>query len=222
VVYDFYLLGINRVQFSFYKWASSITEEKEEPHLRKKMNPTEQISEEWSSLSGFCTAEEADFMSQLLGNCSLPENLSANFHLGIPSATWPGHESTIVTVTSIDESPYFPTTADNSTYLCFSQGSSSTSDSSNIFPTTNGNKHCFNDPYMSLGFAKFSPYNVQGSDTQQMNENTDQDLGQEVIADKNSLDHQECEVLVSEAAKEGITINLEKSGKRSRGSMQVE
>ncbi|ESW15109.1 hypothetical protein PHAVU_007G045000 [Phaseolus vulgaris] len=192
------------------------------------MDPTDQISEEWSSLSGFCTAEEADFMSQLLGNCSLPENLSGNFHLGIPSATWPGHESTIVTVTSINESPYYPTTADNSnsSYLCFSQGSSSTSDSSNIFPTTSGNKHCLNDPvanigYMSMGFAKFSPYNVQGSHNQQMNENTDQDLGLEVIADKNSLDHQECEVLVSEAAKEDITTNLEKSGKRSRGSMQV-
>ncbi|XP_047161384.1 transcription factor bHLH84-like [Vigna umbellata] len=192
------------------------------------MDPTEQISEEWSSLSGFCTAEEADFMSQLLDNCSLPENLCGNFHLGIPSATWPGHESTILTVTSINDSPYFPTTADNSNsnYLCFSQGSCSTSDSSNIFPATSGNKHCLNDPvanigYVSMGFAKFSPYNVQGSDSQQMNENTDQDLCPEVIADKNSQDHQECEVLVSEAATEDITTNLEKSGKRSRGSMQV-
>lgn len=53
------------------------------------MDPVEQISEEWSSLSGFYTAEEADFMSQLLGNCSLPENLCGNFNLGIPSAIWP-------------------------------------------------------------------------------------------------------------------------------------
>ncbi|CAJ1977336.1 unnamed protein product [Sphenostylis stenocarpa] len=183
------------------------------------MDPTEQISEEWSSLSGFYTAEEADFMSQLLGNCSLPENLCGNFHLGIPSAIWPGHESTIVSVTSINDSPYFPTNSDNSNYLCFSQGSSSTSDTSNIFPASRGNKHCLNDPvanigYMSMGFAKFSPYNVQGSDIPQMNENTDEELCLEVVADKNLHNHQECE-----AAPEDITINLEKSGKRSRGSM---
>ena len=39
---------------------------------------------------------------------------------------------------------------------------------------------------------------------------------------KKLQDHQECEVLVSEAAQEDINTNLEKSGKRSRGSMQVE
>ncbi|KAG4907663.1 hypothetical protein AAZX31_20G121600 [Glycine max] len=193
------------------------------------MDPVEQISEEWSSLSGFYTAEEADFMSQLLGNCSLPENLCGNFNLGIPSAIWPGHESTIVSVTGINESPYFHANADNSNtnYLCFSQGSSFTADSSNIFPTTSGNKcdPVANIGYMSVGFplgdAKFSPYNVQGSDSQQINENTDEELGLEVIADKKLQDHQECEVLVSEAAQEDINTNLEKSGKRSRGSMQV-
>ncbi|TKY51034.1 Transcription factor bHLH84 [Spatholobus suberectus] len=196
------------------------------------MDPAEQISEEWSSLSGLYTAEEADFMSHLLGNCSLPENLCGNFNLGIPSAIWPGHESTIVSVTGINGSPYFPANADNSNtnYLRFSQGSSSTADSSNIFPTTSGNNCCLNDPvanigYMSMDFslgdAKFSTYNVQGSDSQHMNENTDEELGLEVIADKNLQDHQECEVLVSEAAEENINTNLEKSGKRSRGTMQV-
>ena len=116
----------------------------------------------------------------------------------------------------------------NTNYLCFSQGSSFTADSSNIFPTTSGNKcdPVANIGYMSVGFplgdAKFSPYNVQGSDSQQINENTDEELGLEVIADKKLQDHQECEVLVSEAAQEDINTNLEKSGKRSRGSMQVE
>lgn len=193
------------------------------------MDPVEQISEEWSSLSGFYTAEEADFMSQLLGNCSLPENLCGNFNLGIPSAIWPGHESTIVSVTGINESPYFHANADNSNtnYLCFSQGSSFTADSSNIFPTTSGNSYTLNDPvanigYMSTDFANLGPCNVQGSDSQQLNENTHEELGLEVIADKKLQDHQECEVLVSEAAQEDINTNLEKSGKRSRCSMQVE
>lgn len=193
------------------------------------MDPVEQISEEWSSLSGFYTAEEADFMSQLLGNCSLPENLCGNFNLGIPSAIWPGHESTIVSVTGINESPYFHANGDNNNnnYLCFSQGSSSTADSSNIFPTTSGNSYTLNDPvanigYMSTDFANLGPCNVQGSDSQQLNENTHEELGLEVIADKKLQDRQECEVLVSEAAEEDINTNLEKSGKRSRGSMQVE
>ncbi|XP_020210482.1 transcription factor bHLH84 [Cajanus cajan] len=195
------------------------------------MDPSEQISEEWSSLSGFYTAEEADFMSQFLDNCSLPENLCGNFNFGIPSAIWPGHESTIVSVTGINGTPYFPANADNSNtnYLCFLQGSSSTSDNSIIFPTTSGNNYCFNDPLsnignMSMGFssgdAKFSPYNVHKSDCQQINENTDEVLDLEVIADQNLQDHQECEVVVSEAAEEDINTNVEMSGKRSRGSMQ--
>ncbi|KAK7390975.1 hypothetical protein VNO78_19230 [Psophocarpus tetragonolobus] len=186
------------------------------------MDPVEQISEEWSSLSGLYTAEEADFMRKLLGNCSLPENLCGNFNLGIPSAIWPGHESTIVSVTGINKSHGFPINADsiNTNYLCFSQGSSATTDSSNILPTTSGDKYCLSDPvsnidYMSMGFA-----NVQGSDNQQINENTDEELGLVVIVDKNVQDQQECEVLVSEAAQEDINTNVEKSGKRSRGSMQ--
>ncbi|RDX88077.1 Transcription factor bHLH84, partial [Mucuna pruriens] len=190
------------------------------------MDPTEQISEEWSSLSGLYTAEEADFMNHLLGNCSLPENLCGNLNLEIPSAIWPGHESTIVSVTGINNA-----NNSNTNYLRFLQGTSSTTDSSNIFPTTSGNNNCcLDDPvanigYMSMDFslgnAKFSTYNVQGSDSQQINENTDEELCLEVIADKNLQDHQECEVPVSEAAEEDINTNLEKSGKRSRDSMQV-
>ncbi|KAK7280260.1 hypothetical protein RJT34_25322 [Clitoria ternatea] len=181
------------------------------------MDHAEQISEEWSSLSGFYTAEEADFMSQLLGNCSFPEHLYGNFNMAIPPAIWPGHESTIVAVAGINNTSYFPPNGDNSntSYLSFSQGSSSTVDSSNAFPTTSGNCS-LNDPlanisYMSMGFslgdAKFS---------QQINENTDEELGIDV-ADKNLQDHKECEVV----AEEDINTTLEKSGKRSRSTMQV-
>ncbi|KAK7343523.1 hypothetical protein VNO77_12317 [Canavalia gladiata] len=197
------------------------------------MDPSEQISEEWSSLSGLYTAEEADFMSQLLGNCSVPEQLYGSFNLGIPSAIWPGHDSTIVSVTSINKTSYFPAHVDNSNanYFCFSQGSSFTADSSNTFPTTSGGNCCFIDPVANIGYtstsfsledAKFSPYNVQGNVSQKINENSDDELGLEAIADKNLQDHKECEVLVSEPAEEDTNINLEKSGKRSRSSMQVQ
>ncbi|XP_027364760.1 transcription factor bHLH84 [Abrus precatorius] len=190
------------------------------------MDPAEQISEEWSSLSGLYTAEEADFMSQLLGDCSVPQHLYGNFNLGIPSAIWPGHESTIVSVTSINKSSDFPANVDNSNanYFCFLQGSSYTSESSNTFPTTSGGNCCLNNSvanigYMNSGFSLGD--STQGNDSQQINENTDEELGLEVVADKNMQDHKECEVLVSEPAEEGINNNLEKSEKRSRSSMQV-
>ncbi|KAK4724284.1 hypothetical protein R3W88_027063 [Solanum pinnatisectum] len=48
---------------------------------------------DWSSLSGMCYTEEADFMAQLLGNCSFP-NDSNNY--GVSSGYWNiGHESNI-------------------------------------------------------------------------------------------------------------------------------
>lgn len=49
---------------------------------------------DWSSFSGMCFTEEADFMAQLLGNCSLPNELpgSSNCY-GISSGFWNGHES---------------------------------------------------------------------------------------------------------------------------------
>lgn len=178
------------------------------------MDPVEQTScEEWSSLSGFYTAEEADFVSQLL---------YGNFNLEIPSALWPGHESTIVSVTGINSSSHFPENADNNSnaeFLSFLQGSSFIADTtSNIFPTTD------NIGYISMGDAKFSPYSVQGNGSQQINDNsTDEEFAlEEVIGDKNFQAHKECEVLVSEAVEEDITNNMEKSGKRSRSSMEVE
>ncbi|TMW81806.1 hypothetical protein EJD97_007793 [Solanum chilense] len=51
------------------------------------------ISEgDWSSLSGMCFTEEADFMAQLLGNCSFPDELPINSnYYGVSS----GYESNI-------------------------------------------------------------------------------------------------------------------------------
>nr|XP_016473885.1 PREDICTED: uncharacterized protein LOC107795724 [Nicotiana tabacum] len=51
------------------------------------MEPVASMSGEWSSFSGMCLTDEADFMAQLLGNCSLPNEL--------PSTYWTGHESTM-------------------------------------------------------------------------------------------------------------------------------
>lgn len=177
----------------------------------------EQTSEEWSSLSGFYTAEEADFMSQLLSNCSVPDHQYENYNLEIPPASWSGHESTIMSVTGINCSSYVHANVNNSetNFFGFSQGSSSNiTNCSNMFPTTSGDNCCFDDPvanigFMSIGDAKFNTFSVQG------NENSDE----EVIGDKA---HKQCEEPVSEPPEEDITSNLEKSGKRSRSAMEVE
>ncbi|KAJ1402858.1 Myc-type, basic helix-loop-helix [Sesbania bispinosa] len=186
------------------------------------MDPVEQTSEEWSSLSGLYTAEEADFMRQLLGNCSVPEQVYENYNLEIPSALWPGHESTIVTVTGINSTSHFSADTDNShsNFFAFLQGN-------NVFPTTSAGNCCLNDTVANIGYmsmsdvAKFNPCSVQGNDSQQINENMDEELALEFIGDKNLQAHKECEELVSEPAEEDITSNLEKSGKRSRTSMEV-
>lgn len=158
------------------------------------------ISEEWSSLSGVYTAEEADFMHQLLGNCAVPQQF------------------------------YEPA---NTNYMCFLQGSSSSSaDNTNIFPTTSGvnctNSSVTNFGYMpmcfSAGDSKFSPHRVQGNDSKHLNENIDDELGQDtgtvVLADKNLQTHKKREILVSEPEEDKIR-SRPKSGKRCRSSNEV-
>ncbi|KEH44023.1 basic helix loop helix (BHLH) DNA-binding family protein [Medicago truncatula] len=170
------------------------------------MDSGEQSCEEWSSLSGFYTAEEADFMGQLLNNFQVSEHHYGNFNLEIPSTSWPGHESKIV---SMNSSSHFPQNADNSNTDVFSfLQSSSISDTSNIFHNTNGGNICLNDHVANIGYmnANISTYSVQGNDSQQITENTSEEFGQDV----------------SESAKEAIKNNLEKSGKRSRSSMKVQ
>ncbi|CAL0320730.1 unnamed protein product [Lupinus luteus] len=176
-------------------------------------------SVEWSSLSGLYTADEADFMSQLLDNCSVPEQLYENFDMEIPFALWDDHESTIESVTGLNECSYCPENVANTNFLY----------SSNNFQSTSGGNCYFNDPltntsYVPMGFSfvdsKFSPSNFQGNENQYINENIEE-LGVEVVAHQNLQAQKECEVLVSEPAEEDITCNLENSAKRSRRSTEV-
>ncbi|KAK7836768.1 hypothetical protein CFP56_022029 [Quercus suber] len=82
------------------------------------------ISEgEWSSLSGMYTAEEADFMAQLLHNSSLPNELCGASSLGVPSSTyWPGHELSL-NVDGLSESSYYSSNMATSNFYNFSLGS---------------------------------------------------------------------------------------------------
>jgi hypothetical protein len=175
------------------------------------MDHSEQSCEEWSSLSGFYTAEEADFMGQLLNNCQIPQHHYGNFNLETPSTLWPLHDSTIV---SINNSSHFPQNYDNNSntdFLSFLQESNSISTTSNISPSTiNCGNICLNDQVANIGYismenSHFSTYSIQGNDSQQITENTDEEFGQEV----------------SESTKEGISNNVKKPGKRSRSSIKV-
>ncbi|XP_058773072.1 transcription factor bHLH84-like [Vicia villosa] len=156
------------------------------------MEPAELISQEWSSLSGLYTAEESDFMNQLLGNCSLPQHPNQNSDFGTESAFWPAHDSTTVTVTK------------NNNYSNFAaQFPSSTSDTSCI------NNTLTSFEYIALGLSvddsKFGPYTTQPNE--------------QFLANKKLQSPKEHEILVSEP--EENTVRKENSMKRSRSSNEV-
>ncbi|KAG4998444.1 hypothetical protein AAZX31_10G244800 [Glycine max] len=199
------------------------------------MEPVQLISEEWGSLCGFHTTEEADFMAQLFGcNTLVTEKHCGNTTLGF----WPGHdESTIVAMTDTNSNSYLPPNVTDTNFLCFSQGSSSSTDNSgnNIFSiTSSGAYSC--DPeanfdsvsmVLCLGDAKFSPHSFQCDDnsSQQINENTDEESSLDpwklAIADNNSQAKREYEMMVSEPVEVDRSRNLENLAKRLKSSIEV-
>ncbi|XP_057426551.1 transcription factor bHLH84-like [Lotus japonicus] len=78
------------------------------------------VSEEWGSLSGIYTAEESDFMAQLLGgnyNYAITENSdSGNTSFGMPPTFWHGHESTTVTLTGTNSNSYLLSNNDSGSF----------------------------------------------------------------------------------------------------------
>nr|KYP75288.1 Transcription factor bHLH84 [Cajanus cajan] len=93
------------------------------------MEPVQLISEEWGSLCGLHTTEEADFMAQLFGgNYSVTEKHCGNTSFGF----WPSHESTTVTMADTNSNSNFVSNVTDTNFLCFSQGSSSSTDSGEL------------------------------------------------------------------------------------------
>lgn len=84
---------------------------------------------EWNSFSEVNVSEEADFMSQLLDNFSVPNNSPNSSSFEIPSTFWPNHELT----TSLDEV--------NESSVYFSDN-------------TNSNPHCLSQDYNSCDVSK--------------------------------------------------------------------
>lgn len=195
------------------------------------MEPSHLIAEEWGSLSGLCIADESDFMAQLLGgNYSVTENHCGNTitSFGMPSVFWPGHESTIVTMTDTNSNSHFPSNVANANTnsLCFSQGSSSSTDSGNVFSTTTDQATNIESlsMFFCLGDAKLSPHGFQWDDnlSLQISEFTDEGSGKLVLADNNLQAKREHEMMVSEPSEEDGSKNLENPAKRFRSSIEVE
>ncbi|KAK7390974.1 hypothetical protein VNO78_19229 [Psophocarpus tetragonolobus] len=194
------------------------------------MEPVQLISEEWGSLCGLHTTEEADFMAQLFGgNYSVTEK-----HCGNTSfAFWPDHESTIMTMTGTTSNSFFPSNVTDN-FLSYSQGSSSSTDSvDNIFCTTSsGTNSCdpatnFDSPSMvfCLGDAKSSPHSFPWNDylSQQINDNADEESSLDLVAfaDNNLQARREYEMMVSESVQEDTSRNLENPTKRFKSSIEV-
>ncbi|CAJ1977337.1 unnamed protein product [Sphenostylis stenocarpa] len=195
------------------------------------MESSQQISEEWGSLSGLHTTEEADFMAQLFGgtNYSVTEKHYGNTSFGFLT----GHESSIATMQGTNSNSYFPSNATDINF-CFSQGSSSSTDSgNNIFSTTSsGTYSC--DPatnfdslpmIICMGDAQFVSHSFQCNDYsgQQMSENTDEEssLDPVALADNNLLVKRDYEMMVSEHVQEDRSGNVENLTKRFRSSKEV-
>jgi len=167
------------------------------------MEPAQLISEEWDSLSGQYTAEEADFMNQFLSG-------NKNTSFGMPS--------------------YFP----HADFMCFSQGSStSTDNSANTFSTTttsSGTYSCdlaTNFDSLSMFFcledAKFSPQYLDDNISKHINNDSIDHKGsclepvKLVLAANNEM------MMVSEpCSEEDRSKNMENPAKRFRSSIEVQ
>ncbi|XP_042516145.1 transcription factor RSL2-like [Macadamia integrifolia] len=110
------------------------------------MEHVEGLSEgEWSSFSGMFSTDETDFMAQLLGNYSVPNDHEAGstLSLGTLSSLWPGHEAASGGNAngSDHESTYYCSDTVNSSLICYPQGSSYSSGSSSLLLPTSGHSH---------------------------------------------------------------------------------
>ncbi|XP_058757367.1 transcription factor bHLH139-like [Vicia villosa] len=161
------------------------------------MEPAQLISQEWDSLSGQYTAEEADFMSQFLGgNYSFTEKHcgDGNTNFGTPS--------------------YFSSNVANSNSMCFSDGSSTNTANSadGIYysdPATNIDS--LSMLFCSGEDAKFSPQYFNDSFSHQINyENIDHE--------RLCLEPYEMMMVSEPSSEENRSQNMENPAKRFRTS----
>ncbi|KAL8540450.1 hypothetical protein ACS0TY_001885 [Phlomoides rotata] len=101
---------------------------------------------EWnSSFNGTCN-EEADFMAQLLGNCSLPNEPPSGLNIALSSSFWPANVSN-VNVLGVDESSMYLSDGANSSMFSFSLGSSYIGGNTFLCPSSNHESYF---PFVSI------------------------------------------------------------------------
>ncbi|MED6123076.1 hypothetical protein PIB30_045951 [Stylosanthes scabra] len=170
------------------------------------MEPAQLISEEWGSLSGLYTAEEAEFMTQLLAgnNYSVSDKHYSSVAMPPSSAFWPAHESKQVNLKGTNCNSYLPPSyIENANYLCFSQGSSSSTENGNMYSYDTATNFDSMSTDFCLEGAKFSP---------QCNDNSRAQINGIIDEDAKI----ECERMVFEPAE-----NLQNPAKRLRSSSEV-
>ncbi|THG20827.1 transcription factor bHLH85-like [Camellia sinensis] len=105
------------------------------------------LEEEWESLSRMFSSEEADFVAHLQGHDKRDNN---SFIFGTSSPTvWPIDDEAnynVNTMYGVDESFLYSSDTLGSNFHYFSQESSNSSGSNNVFfPTPSQENHCFSD-----------------------------------------------------------------------------
>ncbi|KAJ4962460.1 hypothetical protein NE237_022399 [Protea cynaroides] len=174
----------------------------------RRMEHVEALAEgEWSSFSGIFSTEEADFMAQLLGNYSVPneKELGSTLSLGTgPSTNWAGRESA-VKATGSDESSYY---CSDSSFICYPQGSSYSSGSSSLLLPSSGshhNRHHHGNYYL---MSNSNPIMVTNSSSMSMDFS--------MMHDHNN--NSSTQVFVDNPMEEGGCLNEEMSGDSVRES----
>lgn len=188
----------------------------------------------WSSLGGMYTSdEEADFMSQLLANCSVTnEMMNEASSSEIPCAICPSHEFLPTSMEGIDQGSHYSSEIAN---LYFSNGSCTysvgnnenyyTSDSHQIIPTTNYHN---SEDFRLWGANSTNLFLIQGEEygmdhhQEFSNVNVENQPGAAVnerhLQLKREADH---EMTIKEPATENEVLVAENSKKRPCSSVEV-
>ncbi|KAK6159212.1 hypothetical protein DH2020_006526 [Rehmannia glutinosa] len=183
------------------------------------------ISEgEWNSLNGMCS-DEAEFMAQLLGNCSLPNEVPSDSDFPVSATFWPAHDSNA----AVDESSMYSSDETNVSMYSLSQGSSYSGGTGIFFPFSSGHEsyhypsatHQFlvtnnNLMTMDLCMMESKENNFLNQDVSNDSLESNENMSEDVLQGKNLQLGMELAIPMPELPKEEKITSPSESRKRSR------
>ncbi|KAK6136939.1 hypothetical protein DH2020_029317 [Rehmannia glutinosa] len=183
------------------------------------------ISEgEWNSLNGMCS-DEAEFMAQLLGNCSLPNEVPSDSNFPVSATFWPAHDSNA----AVDESSMYSSDETNVSMYSLSQGSSYSGGTGIFFPFSSGHEsyhypsatHQFlvtnnNLMTMDLCMMESKENNSLNQDVSNDSLESNENMSEGVLQGKNLQLGMELAIPMPELPKEEKITSPSESRKRSR------